>query len=125
MRAADQDARAAGRDASGCGSPTRSRAASAPAPGASASRSAPWPAYPRQIRPRAGAATTPATGVPSSIERDVDGELVAAGEKFAGAVERIDEDEAPPELCERPVAAALSSDTTGTSGQKPRQALRG
>ena len=66
MRAADQHARAARRPARGCESPC----ARAPRRRALRAQAQPLGAaadIPRQIRPRAGAATTPATGAPSSI----------------------------------------------------------
>ena len=100
MRAADQDARAACRPRArprsqrGCVSRRRRRH--------SASRSAPWPTAPRQIRPRAGAAITPGDRRAVLDQRDVDGVFVEAGQEFARAVERIDENEAPSRSRHRP-----------------------
>ena len=36
----------------------------------------------------------PSSGVPSVDQRQIDGELVAAGDEFLGAVERVDQEEA-------------------------------
>ena len=76
---------------------------------------------PRQIRPRAGAATTPATGMSFSISAMLTRELVEIGEEFAGAVERVDD-----ERSVRPIATTgrfpvASSDTHGDAGHQPRQ----
>ena len=66
MRAADQRPRAARRPRAGADRDALARGVRRGAR-RKRSRSAPWPTWPRQIRPRAGAATTPATGVPFSI----------------------------------------------------------
>ena len=50
-------------------------------------------------------------------DADIDGELIAAGEKFLGAVERIDQDEAPFEVAARR-RSTLSSATTGMPGSR-------
>ena len=113
MRAADQDARAGRGPRAGANRDARRAAASGAAPGASASRSAPRPTWPRQIRPRAGAAITPATGVAIVDQRDVDGVFVAAGEELARAVERIDQEEAPAERRRPTVAGRLLRDAPG------------
>ena len=60
----------------------------------SVSRSAPRPTMPRQISPSAGALTMPSSGVPVGHQRQIDGEFVAAGDEFLGAVQRVDQEEA-------------------------------
>ena len=49
---------------------------------------------PRQISPSAGALTMPSSGTPVGYQRQIDGEFVAAGDEFLGAVERVDQEEA-------------------------------
>ena len=58
----------------------------------------------------------PCTGTPSSIERDIDGELAVAADELLRAVERIDEQESCGRSPARLSAATASSATIGMSG---------
>src|SRR5436190_1059631 len=94
---------------------TRWRALSGAAPGDSASRSAPRPTCPRQIRPRAGAASTPATGVSFSISAmlTVNSSRPARNSRVPSSGSTMRKRPPSPSTGRLPVA---SSDTTGTPG---------
>ena len=95
-----------------------------PAPGAKRRRSAPLPDDRRARSGRgAGAAISRATGTPLVDQRDIDGEFVAAGQEFARAVERIDQQETSPETVAT-AASAASSETTGTPGSSRARPAR-
>ena len=79
------------------------------------SRSAPRPTRPRHISPSAGAPMMPSSGVPFGHQREIDGELVAAGDEFLGAVQRIDQEEAAVDNGGF-ASGTRSSDSAGTSG---------
>ena len=95
----------------GCGSARRA----ARRRRSSVSRSAPRPTMPRQIKPSAGAPTMPSSGAAAGHQREIDGEFVAAGDEFLGAVERVDQEEAV--LVRRlRQTATRSSDSDGMFG---------
>ena len=72
----------------------RSCAALAGAPGDKRSRSAPWPSIPRHSKPLRRRGDDAETRASAGHDRNVDGEFVPSGQQFAGAVERVDQDEA-------------------------------
>ena len=71
---------------------------------------------PRQSMPQRRRRHDAEHRAPAAHDRDIDGELVAAGDEFAGAVERIDQDERVREVARAARWPAASSDTTGTPG---------
>lgn len=78
-------------------------------------------ARPAEIEPVAGRRVDRADdGHARADERDVDGEVVAAADELAGAVERIDEKEHLPASRGARPADASSSATIGTPGNRCR-----
>ena len=96
--------------------------------GAVRQQAQPLGAVRRRCRARSGrglgAAMMPAIGTPPRDDREIDGELIAAGEEFLGAVERIDQDEAAIEGRRRLGCRPFPPRSTGTPGSSRARPCR-